>query len=728
MANPRSRKHLRCFYCGGKSDLRFEGQKSFLCTRCEATNWLDQNGEITDPPTSTLSVDRAQVQYAKPRSTMTRSLSPLIPLEDTTAQDSIFCGTCLRNQHMLTTSLAQFEWPDDPNPAEYAERERKYFALRKDLENRYPQMCPECEPKVEKKLHDANYTAQTDHLRRMMDRTRTHRQEVKNRGLLDILDLAGKWCWHTSFVLQFAWHITMLYALAVDMYTPGERDSWAGALLRMSSWINLDTSSRLDRLMQWAINLGMCSFPWNPRFKQTIRGFTAHILGFRQWYTHQLLILLIRFGCLSLAQFSKSRGLPAPTRLGAQLVLTLLTCHIYRVAQGSIHTDMTPLFQQQPKPLRKKENRSTPMRQQIQRDTNDLGSVLDDILTSSQPSHADAMKHSGAAARSQYLGVNDISQSNRHVDVGTPTSTFGSLQLSEPVASERVEPRPLYYEEEMDWSPSASQHRAFSSYNPYRVKNTNPRFNDVPIEPKVGPIWYKVPPAPTNPAQKLRNPPMRPIIRESPKEKKENFFQKDTRRPVDAGFPNSGKSSGIDVAEPKFFAPPSKDDPRDSLSSMFASSFSISPSPEDESERASRSRPQPRSIFGFGRSTNESRSRRGTRIAELVALCGALASWVSALGAEEQYGPTLALASICVCLIVSLRLAADLQVDAQVRDGKPPPALSFSLANVAFAQVVAALALVWSVWSRSATGISNGSFGNALFGVVMSHQMWHVFV
>lgn len=43
---PRLRaKYLTCFYCGKKSNTRFDGlTRDFLCLYCDATNYLDEVG------------------------------------------------------------------------------------------------------------------------------------------------------------------------------------------------------------------------------------------------------------------------------------------------------------------------------------------------------------------------------------------------------------------------------------------------------------------------------------------------------------------------------------------------------------------------------------------------------------------------------------------------------------------------------------------------------------
>ncbi|KAI1381635.1 Ima1 N-terminal domain-containing protein [Hypoxylon crocopeplum] len=731
MAALRSRKYLSCFCCLRRSKLRFEGQKSFVCSNCDATNWLDEHGGIVDPPT-TSSVERSQVQFAIPRPSAPRSPSRSISPDGIDAEKSVFCDTCLRNQHMLTSSLAQFEWPDDQNSLEHVAREKKYWNLRKDLERRYPQMCAKCEPNVEKKLREASYTAQTDHLRRMMDRTRSQRRGVKKRGILDVFDYAGRWSWYLGFVLQFSWHIAIFWSLYMRQYTPTGTDSWIAAILSGAQhFVDGRLPLHTDQLMHWAINLGICSLPWNPRFKQTIRGFTAHYLGFKHWYTYQLLILLIRYAGLSMAQYSATKGLQISAQLGAQLAIALLMVFIYYASGRSIRTDTTPLFQQQSK---MDSSRMPQPRSESHRDQNDLGSILDEISQSLPGSHAESthrsLQGSNAYPTNTAAGGFDGSYDKAHEN-GLFKSTFSSLHVSDPVAVEKPQPRPqpqiIQYEEEMDWTPSASQHRAFSSYNPYRVKNTNPRFSDTPIEPKAGPIWYKVPPAPITPAQRLRNPPMRPIIRESPKEKKENFFQNTGRGPVDMGSSTQDSLSGIKFADPKFFAPQDNNDPRDSLSNMFASSFSISPSPDEEGFRGSR-RAATNPLFKFSNGTVDVRSRRVVRFMELLVLAGALCVWVVALGMEEQYGPAFALPSAIASSIISVRLAADLQVDALIRGGKPPSIFALSWANLGLAQVIASLILAWNLWSGIGTGIPCRTYGSAQFATVIIHHMWHTFV
>ncbi|KAI0205701.1 hypothetical protein F4808DRAFT_409961 [Astrocystis sublimbata] len=700
----RSRRFLRCFYCGKKSNIQFDAQKSFDCPNCDATNWLDSNGEITDPPAAADAPDRSRLQYAVPRASGARSPTPLA-----TADDSVFCAVCLRNQHMLSSSLAQFEWPDDATSAEHSARERKYRTLKKALEDRYPQVCEQCLPKVNSKLNQASYTAKTDHLRRLMDRTRSERSGGKRTGLLDLVDFLGKLSWNASFALQAVWHVTVVCYLSTESYASAQDGDWIPAALGSFHHMSAFALPYADWLMQWAINLGLCSLLWNPRFKQSIRGFTAHILGFKQWYTYQLLILCVRYIAISIAQYSKTNELQATTQLSLQFFLSLAIIYMFRTAKKAIRTDTTPLFR---KPVELTAGSQTKPDSKIARkDPDDLGNILDDILHS-PPTTQLSPQHSSPPA-SGFGSFTHGNEANRSFTISLPSSSFGAMQVSP------KQPVVTHYDEEMDWSPSASQHRAFSSYNPYRVKNTNPRFGDAPIEPKSGPIWYKVPPAPTNPAQRLRNPPMRPLIRESPKEKQESFFQSTGRQPLNFGSRSPENAGALNMAPPRFHAPQPKDDPRDGLSSMFMSSFSISPSPEEQEARARSSKATMDLQNASGAVLNHTIARTW----ELIALFVALFFWIFAFDSEEHYGRSIALASTMVCLMVSIRLAADLQLDSQARGGTQ----SLLLTNLAVVQIVVAIILMGVLWSGSALSASSGVFGNTLFGGMIAHHMWHIF-
>lgn len=210
----------------------------------------------------------------------------------TSAEDgSVFCKTCLQNQHLFTASLAQY-LPDDPDAPDYAEREKKYYRFRKGLEQLYPQICAECEPKVRARLERAAYTAKTDMLRRMIDRTNANRN-VKSKGWLDLVSLAGRWLWISAFLLQLCWHVRSLVELAAGYSVVEQQAPW---IQRAFSAYDRAVGQlpTPQHLTSWALAARVCSLWWNPRFVQSIRGFTKHIRGLPTWYCYQFIAVLIQ--------------------------------------------------------------------------------------------------------------------------------------------------------------------------------------------------------------------------------------------------------------------------------------------------------------------------------------------------------------------------------------------------------------------------------------------------
>ncbi|KAM0330955.1 hypothetical protein ACHAQA_003912 [Verticillium albo-atrum] len=316
MASMRSRGNLVCFYCGKRSSIKFDGSiRDFFCIKCDAANYLDENGEITDPPVATTTTNAQSTQYAIPR-----SQSP----ELATASQSIFCSTCLKNQHLFTASLAQY-LPDDLDDLDNIQLDKKYYNFRQGLEQRYPQTCAECEPKVQAQVHQAGYTARTDHLRRMMDRSRQRRAAPKRWTALDTVDKLGRWLWLAGLAGQLLWHIAAT-AETLSATTPGPlRDpdevpsAWASSLRNIAN--TLPNTSLLIRLSIWA---NLLSIWWNPKFVQVSRGFSKHIYGLSQWYMFQVLVLLVRFISVSMATFAGSaEGSARSAQLSLHALLSL---------------------------------------------------------------------------------------------------------------------------------------------------------------------------------------------------------------------------------------------------------------------------------------------------------------------------------------------------------------------------------------------------------------------
>lgn len=216
-----------------------------------------------------------------------------------------FCAKCLKNQHLLRASLAQY-LPDTDDP-EYEQLWRDYRRFRDSQERIYPQICADCEPKVRKALDQAAYTAKTDALRRLIERGNQNRKQVIRRGWLDIFDTTGKWLWVAGLVFQLGWHLLVLQALYPQYWEIAD-----------SSCV-LEFVPPADRWIRWSVLSSVLCLWWNPRFIQVFRGFTKHISGISTWYFYQLVALVMR-GLLQQTTFiSKPDPALANTQLAGHL-------------------------------------------------------------------------------------------------------------------------------------------------------------------------------------------------------------------------------------------------------------------------------------------------------------------------------------------------------------------------------------------------------------------------
>jgi len=160
-------------------------------------------------------------------------------------------------------------------------------------------------------------------------------------------------------------------------------------------------------------------------------------------------------------------------------------------------------------------------------------------------------------------------------------------------------PAPVQYGDEMDWSPTQSRHRAFNTVGQRQTAG----FNESPVSPDRGPFWYRVPPAPTSPAQRatagmVSQPWLRrgTTIQQQQHQAEASPFASGSHgmtgdMGADIGSIDEGdrgtktRYRGVNFREARFFPPANQEDPRNSLLDMFGQTLSLS---EEEVERRKR--------------------------------------------------------------------------------------------------------------------------------------------
>jgi len=213
----------------------------------------------------------------------------------------------------------------DANDADY---ESQYPRYRARLEEQYPQVCEECAPRVSERIRAAGYAAKTDHLRRMMEKTR----EIKEQkgpggwGWRKLVLMAGWLGWWSSLTGQAVWNI--MGAMVNPDHEDGLRAEETGATLstclQQYTQVRVVTSecaSLAAPLAGLALILGVVSIWWNNRLSEKWRLPGCRLVGLKEYYKLQLVVLMARIGAWVFLKDDYDAGLSLPALRAAHLFM-----------------------------------------------------------------------------------------------------------------------------------------------------------------------------------------------------------------------------------------------------------------------------------------------------------------------------------------------------------------------------------------------------------------------
>ncbi|KAF7551982.1 hypothetical protein G7Z17_g4628 [Cylindrodendrum hubeiense] len=683
MPRLRGTRYLTCFYCGKRSNTKFDGNThDFLCLFCDATNYLDENGDITDPPVATEREAPATLYHA-PR-----------PSHPEAPEDSIFCATCLKNQRLFTSSLAQY-LPDDPSHPDYAELERNYYRFRKGLEERYPQVCDECAERVDDRIVKAGYTAKTDHLRRMVERSRGRKNDAGRTTALDWANNMGRGLWWGGLVFQMLWHLravsNVLERRDEGMYDPDDM-SWPTLATICLTWV-VAFLPPADTLINGAFMASILSAWWNPKFVQVSRGFTRHLLGFTQWYSFQGLIIFFRFLFRRVLEMDGGKAQSRGAQLSAHLVMAL----IHVLARRSIRVDTTPLFGTHSttvSPKQMKTKTKPPKREEPRTFSDLLNDALDSpTATPQQDTFSRPLINSLPAP---YPPNNPIRTPE------SPLSQLSTMGISQtPSRTQEVQ-----YSDEMDWTPTQVQS---SPYRAFRDMPSGPTraFGAAPVNPEGSPFWYKVPAAPTTPAQRLRNP-VAPILRSKPVEENSVFFQGHDKANTQV---KKEDAANVAFKPPRFFAPATENDETNSLADLLNQSFSLG---QENPQPASR----PKATRWKSTNRPSDLQIQSPLGVELVILLCLLALWLLTVVMSVPFGRELQLAVLSAAGTIALRVTGETSHEKE----EAPNTATYVGSVLSVIELAAVCWLGWEVWKSE---LDTGKYGAGVLVTMLGHQLWN---
>lgn len=198
----------------------------------------------------------------------------------------------------------------------------------------------------------AGYYAKSDHLRRMMERSRA--RAISNRwGWRSLIVRAGGSGYCASIAAQILWHA--IGALSKDNARFGEA-SYGSCLSQcfQQQQPSNECTELFGPVTGVAIIVGLFCIWWNPRWHYKLEGKEGRLAGLQRYYNIQVILLLLRLGSWIWLREPTTSGVSLRYQRAAHSVFLVLEIilAVYSLL-GVVQIDSTPLvnWQASPAPL-----------------------------------------------------------------------------------------------------------------------------------------------------------------------------------------------------------------------------------------------------------------------------------------------------------------------------------------------------------------------------------------
>ena len=243
------------------------------------------------------------------------------PSTSTSTSSSIFCSTCLTNQHLVRENLAAYEPPGHLSKPKQDQAEAEY---RAGLERRYPEVCSHCVAKARETIKARNHMAKVDNLKRKTEYSRAHPDydpyQSYKEFVLNIIALV----WWLGPLTQMLWHgleACIAYEkskMSVFEYFDsigGTRFAFPPRTQIYSSWIEElisfvwlpkeQYSALITPWLSYSLLASFCTLFYTRRFFEKWTKFKkGRLVGLFNYYLYSLVVLVIRWFILSQLQTS----------------------------------------------------------------------------------------------------------------------------------------------------------------------------------------------------------------------------------------------------------------------------------------------------------------------------------------------------------------------------------------------------------------------------------------
>jgi len=162
-------------------------------------------------------------------------------------------------------------------------------------------------------MQQAGYVAKTDCLQRILDKSKKRRLPGPSYKFswASLFDFFGLLLWTSGLLIQILWNVLGCFGSQTATALAGFVSqseflvvipffqtalTVPPAVLHFCSFAlpYLYSASGATSLVKTGLILSAVSIWWNPEYKNSVRGFNAHISGYQDWYKMQFLLLLFR--------------------------------------------------------------------------------------------------------------------------------------------------------------------------------------------------------------------------------------------------------------------------------------------------------------------------------------------------------------------------------------------------------------------------------------------------
>ncbi|KAF2035513.1 hypothetical protein EK21DRAFT_53821 [Setomelanomma holmii] len=517
------RRRIRCHSCNQHAQEGLaQVPPKYHCRHCESVTYFDKLGNVTDPPTQITAITYStNFQYIP-----SRSPSPIM----SAPAESPFCTTCERNQALVQNLIAEY-LPDEDDP-KYAEYEAGYDDYRAELEQRYPQVCKDCEARVNDQIRSAGYAAKADHLRRIMERSERRRraaQTARQSWTLRTISLA-KWTYILSSLLQLLWHVfSCIMAAAERVWDEGEMSAaeefnWRVCALQAYHTQSVDESCVMSpdvmKIMLYALCADALTIWWNPKLKEKTNSITGRMYGLKSLWAIRGFVFMCRVGSVYYWRHTTIDALSLPQFHLTNIVMiaVMLMSYICTWKVVRVQYQAPPSFRRSVnEPVSSTPNSPQNVRRQSYKPAHPEWTMLD------------GMAHSFTSAFDHPLDGSALPPS--------PTLTNSSYTTHGTEATTPFGNKSMRGDDDMDWTPTR---RGFAAHQPTihpspwaQRQPSPPPTQSEPInlfsKPDPNPFHHRVPAIPKAPAHAKADPWRRGVWDPPLKDTTPNFFKEDKK-------------------------------------------------------------------------------------------------------------------------------------------------------------------------------------------------------